>query len=295
MASAADDATAAHAATADAAAAANATPTARGATSPTRSTAPSDGGATAASASGHATATTRDASPTATDAGPASKNGGAAQRFAKLRASRPAAAEGGAGSGGSGKNKAIIVANKKFQQQKLQEFRNRQALKGPKDTKQDVATKTTGKEITPFVVGNAPAQLKFKPTTGVKIDATKNATTTVLGNYEKDMRHIIKELKYPKTLDFRSKVGGYNILNTPNTLYKSPKQFWEKYNKPFLDKAIKRGDRIILASKPTDVNNLRRTNLNTGQVEKTGFARELEYLRSKGYKYDPKTSSMVPK
>lgn len=61
-----------------------------------------------------------------------------AQRFAKLRASRPVAtAAGGAGSGGRGNNKAIIVANKQFQQQKLQEFRNRQALRGPKDTKQD--------------------------------------------------------------------------------------------------------------------------------------------------------------
>ncbi|MFK7733710.1 MAG: hypothetical protein AB8B48_18970 [Pseudomonadales bacterium] len=219
----------------------------------------------------------------------------AAQRFAKLRASRPAVAAGGSGKGNGGAKNAIIIANKQFQRQKLQEFRNRQALKGPKETKQDAVTKNTGKEVTPVVVSQAPPQLKFKPTTGIKINTKKNVTTTVLGNYEKDIRHIVKELKYPKTLDFRAKKSGYNILNTPNTLYKSPKQFWDKYNKPFLDKAIKRGDRILLASKPTDVNNLRRENLQTGQVEKTGFAKEIEYLRNKGYKYDPLTSSMVPK
>ena len=50
----------------------------------------------------------------------------AAQRFAKLRATRPVeAAAGRAGSGGKGNNKATIVANKQFGQQKLQEFRQR--------------------------------------------------------------------------------------------------------------------------------------------------------------------------
>ena len=36
--------------------------------------------------------------------------------------------------------------------------------------------------------------------------------------------------------------GGFNLLNTPDELYVSPSQFWNEYNKPWLDNAIEKND-----------------------------------------------------
>ena len=100
------------------------------------------------------------------------------------------------------------------------------------------------------------------------------------------MQHVLSELDYPKTLDFGSKDGGFNVLNTPDSLYTSPTQFWNDYNKPFLDAAITRGDNFPLATAPTP-------NVLSNDNGLTGFGREIEYLQSHGYTYDAATSSMV--
>ena len=68
-------------------------------------------------------------------------------------------------------------------------------------------------------------------------------------------------------------------------------QFWNEYNKPWLDNVIKRGDNIILATKPIDTK-LYRLNTDTGLKELTGFGREYHYLLENGYKYDSKTNQM---
>ncbi len=57
---------------------------------------------------------------------------------------------------------------------------------------------------------------------------------------------INNQLHYPKTTDFDAKPGGFDLLNTPDGYYKTPDQFWDEYNKPFLDDAISRGDSISL-------------------------------------------------
>lgn len=62
----------------------------------------------------------------------------AATRFAKLREGRTPAAAGGSG---AGKDKSLLAVQKQLAQKKAQEFRNRQALKGARETKQDAATK----------------------------------------------------------------------------------------------------------------------------------------------------------
>jgi hypothetical protein len=60
----------------------------------------------------------------------------------------------------------------------------------------------------------------------------------------------------------------------------------------FLDKAIERGDDIVLATKPDPTKNLTRK-LENGAVEQTGFGREMEYLKSNGYQYDLTTNKMI--
>ena len=146
--------------------------------------------------------------------------------------------------------------------------------------------------LTPVVVSKMPKELSFGTSSGVKLTAVPDKTTTVLGSYGKDMQHILSELDYPKTLDFGAKKSGFNVLNAPDSLYKNPDQFWKDYNKPFLDEAIKRGDVFPLATKPTN-RFLNRRNPDTGLIERSGFGREYDYLISKGYKYDSATSSMV--
>lgn len=74
----------------------------------------------------------------------------AAEKFAKLRASKSLASVGsgvavGNGSGG-GKDSKATAASKQLAQKKLQEFKNRQATRGAKETRQDAATKTSGSQ-----------------------------------------------------------------------------------------------------------------------------------------------------
>ena len=64
-------------------------------------------------------------------------------------------------------------------------------------------------------------------------------------------------------------------------------QFWDKFNKSFLDKAIERDDDIVLATKPDPK---LFTNI---KGEQTGFGREYQYLNSKGYVYDAQTNKMT--
>ncbi len=66
-------------------------------------------------------------------------------------------------------------------------------------------------------------------------------------------RIINDELKTAKNVDFGPKTSGFNVLNVPDEMYKSADQFWNDFNKPFLDKAIERGDSIVLATDPADV------------------------------------------
>jgi hypothetical protein len=127
------------------------------------------------------------------------------------------------------------------------------------------------------------------PTTnGAIVKANPKKTTTILGNYNKDMKRIINdELKVPKNTDFGPKKGGFNVLNVPDDMYKNADQFWGEVNKPFLDKVIERGDDILIATDPTKADVLYRSD---GKL--TGFGREIEHLYKKGYTYNPSTKMM---
>ncbi|MBQ2701213.1 MAG: hypothetical protein IJF65_08685 [Clostridia bacterium] len=74
---------------------------------------------------------------------------------------------------------------------------------------------------------------------------------------------------------------GFNLLNTPDDLYRSADQFWLQYNKPFLDAAIARGDVILMATPPKYDQLFDR---NSGEI--TGLGREYHYLCEHGYHYD---------
>jgi len=139
---------------------------------------------------------------------------------------------------------------------------------------------------------NTTTQLERKTTSGLTLVADPNKTTTILGTYNADTKEIINELRLPKSTDFGARNGEFNLLNTPDELYQNPIQFWDEYNKPWLDNVISRNDWIILATKPTN-ENLYRMNDATGKMEMTGFGREYNYLIDNGYTFDNKSMQMI--
>ena len=140
--------------------------------------------------------------------------------------------------------------------------------------------------------GVSNTELDYVTSNGLKLEATSGKTTTVLGTFKSDTGSIIDKLGNIKSLDFGPRDGGFNLLNTPDELYKSPEQFWNEYNRPWLDNVIERGDIVKIATEPT-YNNLYRINNVTGETELTGFGREFEYLKSHDYTFDPVTKSMI--
>jgi len=142
------------------------------------------------------------------------------------------------------------------------------------------------------VESGSKAKLDYVTSNGSVLEATPNKTTTVLGTYKSDTGAILDELGNVKSLDFGPRDGGFNLLNTPDELYVSPNQFWNEYNKPWLDNAIARNDIFKIATEPT-WDNLTRVNMFTGKTELTGFGREYTYLKKHGYYFDSVTKSMV--
>ncbi|MBF2512970.1 hypothetical protein IA833_00935 [Listeria marthii] len=137
-------------------------------------------------------------------------------------------------------------------------------------------------------------KLDYLPTSGVKLKTSPWETTTVLGTFKDDTRNILVETGNIKSTDFRMKKNQFNLLNTPDELYKSAEQFWEEYNQPWLDRVIARNDIVYIATEPTETS-LYRINDITGMKELTGFGKEYQYLSDHGYKYDFSKKQMIPK
>ena len=114
-----------------------------------------------------------------------------------------------------------------------------------------------------------------------------------MGRFSNDTEAILNELGNKKSLDFGPREGGLNVLNVPDALadYQYG-DFWNDYNRPWLENAMNRNDIIRLATPPT-WDNLTTTDSVTGQRSLTGFGREYAYLRSHGYHYDAATGTMV--
>jgi len=158
----------------------------------------------------------------------------------------------------------------------------------------DSATSESTTPPAPKPKSEAPAEPKpagvtdlKSATSGATIDATPGKTTTVLGRYQPDMKSVLKQLDAPKSADFGPKPGGFNVLNVDAPPDMPAEEFWNTYNKPFLDQAIARGDNIALATDPTP------SQLTNDLGEPTMFGREVKYLQENGYTYDPATRTMV--
>ncbi len=137
------------------------------------------------------------------------------------------------------------------------------------------------------------SKLNYKPTSGVDLVTTPGKSTTVLGTYAKDTGSIVNELGNVKSINFEPRDNGFNVLNVPDELYQNPKQFWNEYNKPWLDNAIERNDTILMATKPEfKVDSLLRKN-SSGKFELSGFGKEYSHLRKNGYVFNSVTNKMI--
>ena len=138
-------------------------------------------------------------------------------------------------------------------------------------------------------------QLNYQPSSGAKLVATPGKTTTIIGSFEKDINMIIQELGIKKSENFGAKPDGFNLLNVPDAEYEANKAvFWERFNKIWLDAAVRRGDVILLATEPNE-NNLYFVDLETGKMMLTGFGKEYQYLKNLGYEYDATLKQMIKK
>lgn len=127
--------------------------------------------------------------------------------------------------------------------------------------------------------------LSFRPTwkNNRVIQTITGKTTTLIGSYSSDIKHVIRELNYPKSTNFGPKLGEFNILNVPDNLY-MPASFWDDYNKPWIQAATNRGDDIIIMSNKFD------NSLLIKDGSKTGFGKEIDFMEelvSRGrYRFD---------
>jgi hypothetical protein len=126
----------------------------------------------------------------------------------------------------------------------------------------------------------------FIPSSGTLLVGNPNKTTTLLGRWVDDMENI-----KPRMLDDEMNVGaaygttsnqkgGFNFLNIPDDVAKNSSDFFNEFNRPWLDKAIERGDDIILTTRPTNSSQILTA---TGEL-KGMYAHELEYLVRRNYK-----------
>ena len=137
-------------------------------------------------------------------------------------------------------------------------------------------------------------RLRYQPTSGAELSGAARVTTTVIGAYQSDMKHVVSEMGNVKSQDFGPKPGGLNVLNVPDHLYVNPDQFWDEYNRPWLQQAIDRGDRIVFATEPTPANQMR-FDVKRQEYVLTGFGRECRLLEENGLVYDAQTRAAVPK
>ena len=178
---------------------------------------------------------------------------------------------------------------------KVNELKNRGAKRVPEDEAPQGTASSNGTGSTrpgsseDTTKPPAPKELSCKVSSGATLRAEPGKTTTVLGRYKPDMKKVINALGDQKSLDFGAKPGDFNVLNVPKEAADdlTGEEFWEQYNRPWLDQAIDRGDNITLATEPTP------EELVNDAGEPTGFGREYDYLTSKGYVYDPVSHTMI--
>jgi hypothetical protein len=172
-------------------------------------------------------------------------------------------------------------------------------------------------------VAGSPSYVVANVSSGAKVIANSDKTATIVGNYQVypynlkdgsgDMKNTIVELLSDlKTQQFGGKKGGFNILNVSDESVNGDwENFWENFNKPWLEEAIKRGDDIWAASNPMDFQLVFRqmpsdiaavttseelaTYLRTysNEVALSGFGKEIKLLSENGYVFDRSTGLFI--
>ncbi len=135
------------------------------------------------------------------------------------------------------------------------------------------------------------------PSWGSTLEATPGRTTTIIGRWNPDMEIVLDQLKPPTSFDFGARPGGYNVLNLPSDIYASrtPRQFFDEFNRPWLNNAIIRDDIFAVATKPEfRAGSLYQRNP-AGNLELTTFGREYLDMRRAGYVYAPAIRQMIKK
>lgn len=120
---------------------------------------------------------------------------------------------------------------------------------------------------------------------GQTITLSSNKVNTMLGRFRPDIANLFNELGSFKNVGLGETKGGINILNKPDHYYDAM-TWWNAYNKPWLDKAITRGDDIYLATIPTKADDIIKDDKLLG-----AYAEELKHIATRNYK--PKNISDV--
>ena len=113
---------------------------------------------------------------------------------------------------------------------------------------------------------------------GKTVILNTSKVNTIIGGFRPDIAILFDEFGSFKNVGLGETQGGINILNKPDYYYDAS-TWWNAYNKPWLDKAITRGDDIYLATIPTKVDDIIKNGKLSG-----AYSEELNYLAIKNYK-----------
>ncbi|MDO4230305.1 MAG: hypothetical protein Q4C98_10855 [Capnocytophaga sp.] len=119
---------------------------------------------------------------------------------------------------------------------------------------------------------------------GQTVVLSGNKVNTLLGRFRPDIANLFNELGSFKNVGLGETKGSINILNKPDFYY-NPDNWWNAYNKPWLDRAIVRGDDIYMVTIPQKADDIIKEGKLLG-----AYAEELNYLATKNYK--PKNISI---
>jgi Purple acid Phosphatase, N-terminal domain/Bacterial EndoU nuclease len=125
------------------------------------------------------------------------------------------------------------------------------------------------------------AGLVSKPLTiaGQTVTLNTRKVNTLLGRFRPDVENLFNELGSFKNVGLGETEGGINILNKPDYYYDAD-TWWSAYNRPWLDKAIQRGDDIYLATIPQKADEV----ISEAGKLKGAYAQELDHLAASNYK-----------
>ena len=123
--------------------------------------------------------------------------------------------------------------------------------------------------------GVTPKQLIID---GKAVNLSSTKVNTLLGRFDPELRQVFYELGSFKNIGLGETKGGINLLNKPDYYYNKI-TWWNSYNKPWLDRAITRGDDIFIA---TEIRYDKLFDVTKNEI--TSFGNEMKLLMDNNYK-----------